>query len=113
MRHCHYIIEIRRHQGHSDQPRLHGAIASQKKLYRFKIGAIGDKRPEQIYACKTYNAYGKNHCTQHRVEYDVLYKLVLDQIRECAQAALQDKDAVAGRLSDAEFDALELYPDFI
>ncbi|HJB58631.1 MAG TPA: recombinase family protein, partial [Candidatus Faecalibacterium faecipullorum] len=118
-----------------------GAIASQKKLYRFKIGTIGDKRPEdwivvegrhealidrgsfevvqeklrarqrprqngevslfagllkcgecgksltiratnakhpqQIYACKTYNAYGKNHCTQHRVEYDVLYDLVL------------------------------------
>ena len=23
-----------------------GAIASQKKLYRFKIGTIGDKRPE-------------------------------------------------------------------
>ena len=142
-----------------------GAIASQKKLYRFKIGTIGDKRPEdwivvegqhealidrssfevvqeklrarqrprqngkaslfagllkcgecgksltirvtnakrpkQIYACKTYNAYGKNHCTQHRVEYDVLYKLVLDQIQECAQAALQDEAAVAGRLSDA------------
>ena len=142
-----------------------GAIASQKKLYRFKIGTIGDKRPEdwivvegqhealidrnsfevvqeklrarqrprqngkvslfagllkcgecgksltiratnakrpkQIYACKTYNAYGKNHCTQHRVEYDVLYKLVLNQIRECAQAALQDEEAVAGRLSDA------------
>ena len=142
-----------------------GAIASQKKEYRFKIGTIGEKKPEdwivvegqhqpivdrssfeivqeklrsrqrprqngevslfagllkcgecgksltiratnakrpkQIYACKTYNAYGKNHCTQHRVEYDVLYKLVLNQIRECAQAALQDEEAVAGRLSDA------------
>ena len=142
-----------------------GAIASQKKVYKFKIGTIGDKQPQdwivvenqhealidrvsfeivqeklksrqrqgqngeislfagllkcgecgksltiratnakhpqKIYTCKTYNAYGKNHCTQHRVEYDVLYKLVLDQIRECAQAALQDEDAVAGRLSDA------------
>ena len=58
---------------------------TKKKLYRFKIGAIGDKRPEQIYACKTYNAYGKNHCSQYRVEYDVLYKPVLDQIRECAE----------------------------
>ena len=109
-----------------------GAIASQKKEYRFKIGTIGEKKPEdwivvegqhqpivdrssfeivqeklrsrqrprqngevslfagllqcgeggkaltiratnakhpqQIYACKTDNAYGKNHCTQHRVE---------------------------------------------
>ena len=65
------------------------------------IRATNAKRPKQIYACKTYNAYGKNHCTQHRVEYDVLYKLVLNQIRECAQAALQDEEAVAGRLSDA------------
>ena len=29
-----------------------------------------DKHPKQIYSCKTYNAYGKQHCTQHRVEYD-------------------------------------------
>ena len=141
-----------------------GAIASQKKEYRFKIGTIGEKRPEdwivvegqhqpivdrssfeivqeklrsrqrprqngevslfagllkcgecgkaltiratnakrpkQIYACKTYNAYGKNHCTQHRVEYDVLYDLVLHKIQECARAALRDEAAVAGRLSD-------------
>ena len=141
-----------------------GAIASQKKEYRFKIGTIGEKKPEdwivvegqhqpivdrssfeivqeklrsrqrprqngevslfagllkcgecgkaltiratnakhpqQIYACKTYNAYGKNHCTQHRVEYDVLYDLVLHKIQECARAALRDEAAVAGRLSD-------------
>ena len=141
-----------------------GAIASQKKEYRFKIGTIGEKRPEdwivvegqhqpivdrssfeivqeklrsrqrprqngevslfagllkcgecgksltiratnakrpqQIYTCKTYNAYGKNHCTQHRVEYDVLYDLVLHKIQECARAALRDEAAVAGCLSD-------------
>ena len=141
-----------------------GAIASQKKVYKFKIGTIGDKQPQdwivvenqhealidrmsfeivqeklksrqrqgqngeislfagflkcgecgkaltiratkakhpqQIYACKTYNAYGKNHCTQHRVEYDVLYDLVLHKIQECARAALRDEAAVAGRLSD-------------
>ncbi len=141
-----------------------GAIASQKKEYRFKIGTIGEKRPEdwivvegqhqpivdrssfeivqeklrsrqrprqngevslfagllkcgecgkaltiratnakhpqQIYACKTYNAYGKNHCTQHRVEYDVLYDLVLHKIQECARAALRDEAAVVGRLSN-------------
>src|SRR5699024_12347649 len=56
------------------------------------IRATNAKHPKQIYACKTYSTYGKNHCTQHRVEYDVLYKLVLDQIRECAQAALQDEE---------------------
>ena len=116
-----------------------GAIASQKKDYRFKIGTIGekkpqdwivveerhepivdrksfdivqdklksrqrsrqtgeislfagllkcgecgksltirytnDKHPKQIYSCKTYNAYGKQHCTQHRVEYETFTAL--------------------------------------
>ncbi len=141
-----------------------GAMASQKKEYRFKIGTIGEKKPEdwivvegtheplvdqksfaivqdklksrqrpgasgeislfaglikcgecgkalnirmtndkhprQIYSCKTYNAYGKHHCSQHRIEYDTLYSLVLNKIRECAAAALMDGEAVAGRLTD-------------
>ena len=141
-----------------------GAIASQKQEYRFKIGTIGEKKPEdwivvegtheplvdeksfrivqeklksrqrpgasgeislfaglikcgecgkaltvrmtndkhprRIYSCKTYNAYGKQHCTQHRIEYDTLYSLVLNKIRECAKAALTDGEAIAGRLSD-------------
>ena len=141
-----------------------GAIASQKKDYRFKIGTIGEKKPEdwivvegqheplvdkksfdivqgklksrqrpgasgeislfaglikcgecgkaltvrmtndkhprRIYSCKTYNAYGKQHCTQHRIEYDTLYSLVLNKIRECAKAALTDGEAIAGRLTD-------------
>ena len=141
-----------------------GAIASQKAHYKFKIGTIGEKKPEewivvedchepiidkrsfdivqdklksrqrpgetgeislfavlikcgecgkaltvrytnakhpqQIYSCKTYNAFGKNHCTQHRIEFDTLYSLVLHKIRECARAALMDGDAVAGQLSN-------------
>ena len=141
-----------------------GAIASQKKDYRFKIGTIGEKKPQdwivveerhepivdrksfdivqdklksrqrprqdgetslfaglikcgecgksltirtthakhpqQIYACKTYGAFGKNHCTQHRVEYDTLYRLVLNKIRECASDALMDGEAIAGKLTD-------------
>ena len=141
-----------------------GAIASQKKDYRFKIGTIGEKKPQdwivveqrheplidsksfaivqdklksrqrprqdgetslfaglikcgecgksltirtthakhpqQIYACKTYGAFGKNHCSQHRVEYDTLYHLVLNKIRECASAALMDGEAIAGKLTD-------------
>ncbi|NBH70797.1 DUF4368 domain-containing protein [Clostridiaceae bacterium] len=58
------------------------------------------KHPQQIYSCKTYNAFGKQHCTQHRIEYDTLYSLVLNKIRECAAAALMDGEAVAGRLND-------------
>ncbi len=34
------------------------------------------------------------------MEYDTLYVLVLNKIRECARAALMDGEAVAGRLSD-------------
>ena len=58
------------------------------------------KHPQQIYACKTYGAFGKNHCTQHRVEYDTLYHLVLNKIRDCAKAALTDGEAIAGKLTD-------------
>ncbi len=140
-----------------------GAIASQKTEYRFKIGTIGSKRPEdwivvegtheplvdkrdfaivqrklksrqrpgasgepslfagllkcgecgksltvrytnakhpqRIYSCKTYNAFGKHHCSQHRIEYDTLISLVLHKIRECAAAALMDSEAVADRLT--------------
>ena len=140
-----------------------GAIASQKTEYRFKIGTIGSKRPEdwivvegtheplvdkrdfaivqgklksrqrpgpsgepslfagllkcgecgksltvrytnakhpqRIYSCKTYNAFGKHHCSQHRIEYDTLTSLVLHKIRECAAAALMDGEAVANRLT--------------
>ena len=58
------------------------------------------KHPQQIYACKTYGAFGKNHCSQHRVEYDTLYHLVLNKIRECARAALTDGEAIAGKLTN-------------
>ena len=53
-----------------------------------------------IYSCKTYNAFGKNHCTQHRIDYDTLYSHVLRKIRECARAALMDGEAVADRLTN-------------
>lgn len=142
-----------------------GAIASQKRNYRFKLGTIGEKkpdewiivegmheaivspqefetvqskmrsrqrprnngnfslfaglikcgecgkaltirrtnakRPQEIYACVTYNRFGKHHCTQHRVEFDALYQMVLEKIRECAAAAIGDGEAVLGRLNDA------------
>ena len=49
---------------------------------------------------KTYIAFGKNHCTQHRIDYDTLYSHVLRKIRECAKAALMDGEAVADRLTN-------------
>ena len=46
------------------------------------------------------NRIGKNHCTQHRIDYDTLYSHVLRKIRECARAALMDGEAVADRLTN-------------
>ena len=146
-------------------PVYYGAMASQKKNYRFKIGTLSEKKPDewvlvegthdpiidkttfdivqeklkyrqrprnngefslfaglircgecgkslavrtthekfpkQIYACKTYMAFGKCHCTQHRVVMDDLIAIVLDKIRDCAKAAAIDSDEVANRLIEA------------
>ena len=54
--------------------------------------------PKPVYCCKTYNAYGKGHCTQHRILEEDLTRIVLDKIRECATAASVDSDDVANRL---------------
>ena len=141
-----------------------GAIASQKTNYRFKIGWMGDKKPEdwivvegvheaiidrdtydivqekiksrkradawgnfslfaglvkcgqcgstmnirranqkgnpRIYSCSRYNKYGKAHCTQHRIKYETLYEIVLEQIRSCAQKALADEQEAAAQLRE-------------
>ncbi len=63
------------------------------------IRTTHDKNPKKIYTCKTYNSFGKKHCTQHRIDFDTLYFLVLNKIRECAKAALYDKENTAGKLS--------------
>ena len=141
-----------------------GCMASQKKNYRFKIGTISEKKPDEwlvvegthepiidratfdivqeklrsrqrvrnngelslfagvlkcgecgkalthriamvhepkpVYCCKTYNAYGKGHCTQHRILEEDLTRIVLDKIRECAAEASVDSDDVAKRLRE-------------
>ena len=141
-----------------------GAVSGQKRNYRFKLGAISEKKPEDwivvedrhdpiidkatfeivqeklksrqrprqngefslfaglikcgecgkalthrmscahepvpVYCCKTYNAFGKNHCTQHRVTEPMLKEIVLNKIRECAKAAQVDDDDVAKRLRE-------------
>jgi DNA invertase Pin-like site-specific DNA recombinase/transcription elongation factor Elf1 len=137
-------------------PAYYGAVSGQKKHYKFKLGVLGDKKPEEwivvegmhepiidketfdtvqmkvesrkcsrgdgtyslfaglircgqcgkaltirkthasnpidIYACITYNRHGKQHCTQHRVEFDMLYDICLNEIRELANKALNVKD---------------------
>ena len=146
------------------KPVYYGAVASQKKNYKFKVGVINEKKPEEwiiventhepivdqdsfdiiqqkiesrkcsrgdgtyllfaglikcgecgkaltirktnakypqdIYACVTYNRHGKNHCKQHRVEYDTLYNIVFDEIKSLAKQTV-DAEEVARSLADA------------
>ena len=143
----------------------YGAISSQKRDYKFKLGVLGEKKPEDwitvegmhepivdqdtfelvqekiasrkcsrgdgtfslfaglikcgecgkaltirkthaqnpidIYACVTYNRYGKHHCTQHRVEFDKLYDIVFDEIRSVANESLKDKENIADEMQTA------------
>ena len=145
-------------------PVHYGAVASQKKHYKFKVGVINEKKPEEwivventhepivdqdsfdiiqqkiesrkcsrgdgtyslfaglikcgecgkaltirktnaknpqdIYACVTYNRHGKHHCTQHRVEFDMLYDIVFDEIKRLAKQTV-DAEEVARSLADA------------
>lgn len=41
-----------------------------------------------LYTCSTYNKHGKRHCSQHRVDLDVLEKHVLKEIKRLATEAL-------------------------
>ena len=73
----------------------------------FKCGQCGhamnlrkanQKSGVTIYACSRYSKYGVAHCSQHRINYDALYGIVLEQIRQCAKRALENEDEVARQL---------------
>lgn len=145
-------------------PVYYGAVAGQKKNYKFKLGVLGEKKPNDwviiegmhdpiidqntfdivqqkiesrkgprgdgtfslfaglikcgecgkaltirktnaknpidVYACVTYNRHGKNHCTQHRVEFDKLYDICLKEIQELATESL-NQDEIAENLANA------------
>lgn len=53
-----------------------------------------------LFCCKTYNAFGKTHCTQHRVTKSMLKEIVLNKIKECARAAQVDDNDVAKALQE-------------
>lgn len=57
--------------------------------------------PTPIYACVTYTKFGKNHCTQHRVEKEALKKTVLKKIRSLAKKAIADDKAMADRVKES------------
>jgi len=66
------------------------------------------KSEERIYTCARYNKYGVKHCSQHRMKHDVLYNIVLEQIRSYAAKALEDESEVLNQLarqSQGDFDS--------
>ena len=69
------------------------------------------KKPLDIYACATYNKFGKQHCTQHRVEYDKMKRLVLKEIRKLAKQALSDGDTVLQKLEDSTVTEMQAQRD--
>jgi hypothetical protein len=42
---------------------------------------------KKSFACTVYRNYGKDRCTSHRISYNALYRIVLDDIREYAGMA--------------------------
>lgn len=65
------------------------------------IRRANQKSNERIFTCSKYNKYGVAHCSQHRITYDALYSIVLEQIRSCASAALSDKHEAAAQLQES------------
>ena len=64
------------------------------------IRRANQKGNDRIYTCSRYNKYGVAHCTQHRIKYDTLYDIVLEQIRACARRALSDEQEIAAALNE-------------
>ena len=76
---------------------------------------------KKSFACTVYRNYGKDRCTSHRISYNALYRIVLDDIREYAGMARyrsadfyhrlvsgsREKDDEERRRLDAEVQKLE------
>ena len=72
------------------------------------IRRANQKGNERIYTCSKYNKYGVKHCSQHRMKYDVLYNIVLEQIRSYAAKALENETEIVSQLasqSQGDFDS--------
>ncbi len=63
------------------------------------VRRANQKGNERIYTCSKYNKYGVKHCSQHRMKYNVLYSIVLEQIRSYAAKALENEDEVISQLA--------------
>jgi site-specific DNA recombinase len=68
------------------------------------IRRANQKGNERIYTCAKYNRYGVRHCSQHRMKYDVLYGILLEQICGYAAKALEDEVEVLRQLNSRSQD---------
>ena len=46
----------------------------------------------KIFICGTYAGFGADKCTDHRIFYDDLYNAVLNDIRNCAKMAFENRE---------------------
>lgn len=53
-----------------------------------------DNRKNLLYVCHQYIEYGNQSCTQHKIELEELYQVVLEDINRLAEQAFTDKDFV-------------------
>ena len=66
-----------------------------------RVRLTNQKERIRIYSCSKYARYGVKHCTQHRIDYDVLYDIVLREIRSCARHALADEHGAIEELRES------------
>lgn len=65
--------------------------------------ADGKRKEKKFYICGTYNGYGKSRCSRHRIDYDVLYAVVLGRLWHwIALAHEEDDSALMQRLLKSE-----------
>jgi predicted Zn-dependent peptidase len=62
------------------------------------IRRANQKGNGKIYTCSRYNKYGVAHCSQHKIEYDRLYGIMLEKIRKYAKLALENEGGLAEKL---------------
>jgi len=66
------------------------------------IKKTGQKANGRYLLCSTNRDYGKLKCTMHNANYQDVLKLVLDDVREYAQFALEDPDELLKMLTESE-----------
>ena len=74
--------------------------------YPLAVRMTNAKTREKIYTCSRYNKFGVAHCSQHKIKYDTLHGIVLEQIQSYASKALEDEDEVIDQLTNQSLNTL-------